>query len=109
MSYSTIEDSSMNNKTVHHISLISSGSTTSSGGSSSQSSSKPQQSINDMFTLDDNSRIGGGQTAEPIYAVVDLKDKYARRAKIKEMEAQYERERPKSLQIGIDDYEEVSH
>lgn len=46
---------------------------------------------------------------EAIYAVVDLKDKHARRAKLKEIEKKEERERPKSCNfISMGDYEEVS-
>lgn len=41
---------------------------------------------------------------EPIYAVVDLKNKYACRAKKKEMLS----ERPKSTQLTTSDYEDVS-
>lgn len=42
---------------------------------------------------------------EPIYAVVDLKTKYERRAKLKEMESK--QQRPKSLHVTSGDYEEV--
>lgn len=44
--------------------------------------------------------------SEPIYAVVDLKNKYARRAKLQQ-EEQLERERPKSFHASSGDYEEV--
>lgn len=47
--------------------------------------------------------------AEPIYAVVNLKNKYARRAKIREeMEESVNRERPNSFHVVSSDYEEVS-
>ncbi|XP_037030435.1 uncharacterized protein LOC119070277 isoform X2 [Bradysia coprophila] len=48
--------------------------------------------------------------SEPIYAVVDLKDKYARR-KMREMENENainsQPERPRSFHVGSSDYEEV--
>lgn len=44
---------------------------------------------------------------EPIYAVVDLKNKYARRAKLQALEEQMEKERPKSFHVSSNDYEEV--
>ncbi|XP_037921136.1 uncharacterized protein LOC119657990 isoform X2 [Hermetia illucens] len=44
---------------------------------------------------------------EPIYAVVDLKNKYAHRAKMRQLEEQMERERPKSVHVVSSDYEEV--
>lgn len=43
---------------------------------------------------------------EPIYAVVDLKNKYARRAKLQQ-DGQLEKERPKSFHASSVDYEEV--
>lgn len=50
--------------------------------------------------------------SEPIYAVVDLKNKYARR-KMRELEngniVDTKSERPRSLHVGSSDYEEVSH
>lgn len=46
--------------------------------------------------------------SEPIYAVVNLKNKYARRANRKEMEDDtYFRERPNSFHVISGDYEEV--
>lgn len=45
---------------------------------------------------------------EPIYAVVDLKNKYAHRAKMKQMEEKYHRERPNSFHVVSGDYEEVN-
>lgn len=46
---------------------------------------------------------------EPIYAVVNLKNKYARRAKIREeLEEDVNRERPNSFHVVSSDYEEVS-
>lgn len=47
------------------------------------------------------------QNFEPIYAVVDLKDKYARRAQLKEIEEKTEKERPKSFCVIASDYEDV--
>lgn len=47
------------------------------------------------------------QNFEPIYAVVDLKDKYARRAQLKEIEEKSEKERPKSFCVIASDYEDV--
>lgn len=45
---------------------------------------------------------------EPIYAVVNLKHKYARRAKIREeMEETVGKERPNSFHVVASDYEEV--
>lgn len=46
---------------------------------------------------------------EPIYAVVDLKNKYARRAKLQALEDQMQKERPKSFHVSSNDYEEVRY
>ncbi|XP_055371210.1 probable serine/threonine-protein kinase DDB_G0282963 isoform X2 [Condylostylus longicornis] len=60
------------------------------------------------------SSIRNGTGVEPIYALVDLKNKHARRAKLKELQDQLkmltearDRERPRSLQCISSDYEEV--
>lgn len=45
---------------------------------------------------------------EPIYAVVDLQNKYARRAKLQALEDQMQKERPKSFHVSSNDYEEVT-
>lgn len=75
-------------------------------------------------TLNDNSKMPLASSAtipcssghinnlsEPIYAVVDLKNKYARR-KMREMENETvvdssQPERPRSFHVGSSDYEEV--
>lgn len=46
-------------------------------------------------------------STEPIYAVVDLKTKYARRAKMKDFHEKLEKDRPRSCNIISSDYEEV--
>lgn len=47
---------------------------------------------------------------EPIYAVVNLKNKYARRAKKIEIDENiFVKERPNSFHVISGDYEEVSH
>lgn len=75
--------------------------------------------------MNDNSKIAlnssattpcssGNKTnvSEPIYAVVDLKNKYAAR-KMREMENENvvdsQPERPRSFHVGSSDYEEVSN
>lgn len=63
--------------------------------------------------LTDNSTTSGNVSStvngEPIYAVVDLKNKYARRAKLQALEEQMEKERPKSFHCSASDYEEVQY
>lgn len=50
----------------------------------------------------------GVNISEPIYAVVNLKNKYAQREKLKQMEENFQCERPNSFHVVSGDYEEVN-
>lgn len=50
----------------------------------------------------------GMNMGEPIYAVVNLKNKYAQRAKLQQMEEKFQIERPNSFHVVSGDYEEVN-
>lgn len=65
---------------------------------------QPEQSLPASTANGNESTTVNG---EPIYAVVDLKNKYARRAKLQALEDQMEKERPKSFHVSSNDYEEV--
>lgn len=95
-------------------------STASSSMGSSQDSPKRYARDNHAINLDDGNDNGKhhmtctapqiAPVTEPIYAVVDLKNKYARRARIKEMEdtSNKSRDRPNSFHVTSSDYEEVN-
>lgn len=72
--------------------------------------SQPSTSNEEKKSLAITPCSSGTMNSEPIYAVVDLKNKYARR-KLKELEngniVDPKSERPRSLHVGSSDYEEV--